>query len=109
MCVSVALFLGNAQKWYGHNAMNFAETLHYFVYWLGTILQGAIIIRILFSWFAPGSSGGPIVRILDDITEPILRPLRRVIPPLGMFDLSPIVAILLVSFVTRLLLAQIPY
>jgi YggT family protein len=36
-----------------------------------------------------------IMRFLIDVTEPLLGPLRRVIPPLGMFDISPIVAFLI--------------
>ncbi|HVA91908.1 MAG TPA: YggT family protein, partial [Chloroflexota bacterium] len=74
-----------------------------------TILTGAIVLRVLFSWFSMGNSGGPIVRLLDDITDPIITPLRRVIPPLGMIDISPLIAILLVQFLTSLLLAQITY
>jgi YggT family protein len=89
--------------------MNVAEVAHLFIYWLGTILTGAIIVRILFSWFSMGNTGGPIVRLLDDITEPILAPFRRVIPPLGMLDISPIIAILLIQFVTNLLAAQFQY
>ncbi len=89
--------------------MNVAEVAHLFIYWLGTILTGAIIVRILFTWFSMGNSGGPIVRLLDDITEPILAPFRRVIPPLGMLDISPIIAILLIQFVTGLLAAQFQY
>jgi YggT family protein len=89
--------------------MNVAEVAHLFIYWLGTILTGAIIVRILFTWFSMGNSGGPIVRLLDDITEPVLAPFRRVIPPLGMLDISPIIAILLIQFVTGLLAAQFPY
>ena len=89
--------------------MNVAEVAHLFIYWLGTILTGAIIVRILFSWFSMGNSGGPIVRLLDDITEPILAPFRRIIPPLGMFDISPIIALLLIQFTTSLVAAQIHY
>jgi YggT family protein len=89
--------------------MNFAEVAHLFIYWLGTILTGAIIVRILFTWFSMGNTGGPIVRLLDDITEPVLAPFRRVIPPLGMLDISPIIAILLIQFVTGLLAAQFQY
>jgi len=89
--------------------MNVAETTHLFIYWLGTILTGAIVIRVLFSWFSMGNSGGPIVRLLDDITNPIITPLRRVIPPLGMIDISPLIAILLIQFLTGILLSQITY
>jgi len=49
----------------------------------------------------------PVVVFLHDITEPILAPIRQFMPRLGMFDLSPMVAIILLSlianFVTRLL------
>ncbi|HXT35208.1 MAG TPA: YggT family protein [Chloroflexota bacterium] len=89
--------------------MNVAETTHLFIYWLGTILTGAIVIRVLFSWFSMGNSGGPIVRLLDDITNPIITPLRRVIPPLGMIDISPLIAIVLIQFLTGILLSQITY
>jgi YggT family protein len=84
------------------------SVLYYFVYWLGTILTGAVLIRVLLSWFSAGGyASGPVVRLLDDITEPILGPLRRVIPPLGMFDLSPIVAIVLIQFIQNLLQSKI--
>jgi YggT family protein len=56
----------------------------------------AIFARIVLSWF-PISPGGPMAAIfsfLYTITEPVLGPLRRVIPPLGGFDLSPIVAVI---------------
>ena len=89
--------------------MNIAEIVYYFIYWLGFVLTGAIIVRVLFSWFAMGggNAGGPVVRLLDDITEPILAPMRRVIPTLGMIDISPIIAILLIQFLTTLILGQI--
>ncbi len=92
--------------------MNIAEVIHLFIYWLSFALTGAIIVRVLFSWFAMGGgagSGGPVLRLLDDVTEPILAPLRRVIPTLGMIDITPIVAIVLINFVTTLILSQITY
>lgn len=81
----------------------------YFVGWLGVILSGAIIIRVLLSWFSAGGgyASGPVIRLLDDVTEPILGPLRRVIPSLGMIDISPIVALLLVQFIANFLQHQI--
>jgi YggT family protein len=56
----------------------------------------AIFGRIVLSWF-PVSPGGPMAAIfsfLYRITEPVLGPIRRVIPPLGGFDLSPIIVII---------------
>ena len=45
--------------------------------------------RMIFSWLPPTSGGtATVARLLYDLTEPVLAPLRRVIPPVGMFDLS---------------------
>ena len=45
--------------------------------------------RMIFSWLPPTSGGtATVARLLYDLTEPVLAPMRRVIPPVGMFDLS---------------------
>ena len=49
-----------------------------------------IIARALMSWFNPNPSN-PIVRLIYVLTEPVLGPIRRVIPPMGGLDLSPLV------------------
>ena len=56
----------------------------------------AIFGRIVLSWFplSPGGAMASIFSFLYTITEPVLGPLRRVIPPMGGFDLSPIVAVI---------------
>ena len=68
--------------------------------------MGAIFIRIIFSWVGMDPRN-PVAIFLHDITEPILSPIRQFMPRLGMLDLSPMVAIILLSliarFVTRLL------
>ena len=66
------------------------------------VLIFAIFARSIISWF-PIDPSGPIVRTLDAITEPILQPLRRVIPRMGMIDLTPLVAILVLVFISRAL------
>lgn len=67
-----------------------------FVEILVTVLTWAIIIRALMSWFNPRGDN-PLVLLLDNITEPILAPLRRIVPRLGMLDITPLVAILLMN------------
>jgi YggT family protein len=69
---------------------------------IGYILYGAlalygllIMIRIIFSW-GQVSYGNRLMRFLVNVTDPLLLPLRRIIPPLGMFDISPIVAFMLI-------------
>jgi len=53
----------------------------------------AIFIRIIFSLLSV-TYANPLMRFLIRITEPLMGPLRRIIPPVGMFDISPIVAFL---------------
>lgn len=53
----------------------------------------AILIQAILSWITPGTYN-PVTSVLFSLTEPVLRPVRRVIPPISGFDLSPLVAIL---------------
>jgi YggT family protein len=58
-----------------------------------------LFLRAVLSWFPesqrPGTAAGQISRVLYDLTEWALRPLRRVIPPAGMFDLSFLVLVII--------------
>jgi YggT family protein len=77
---------------------NLASLINFFF----TVLSIAIIGRALLSWFDPGFRT-PIGKIIYDVTEPVVGPIRRVIPTLGMFDISPIVALLLIRLLATLL------
>jgi len=59
-----------------------------------------ILVRALLSWVSPDPYN-PIVRFLTLVTEPVLRPFRRLLPPhrTGGLDLSPLVVLLLIQFV----------
>lgn len=57
------------------------------------ILAFAIFARAILSWF-PIDRSGPVFDALNAITDPILEPLRRIIPPIGMIDISPMVAMI---------------
>lgn len=70
---------------------------------LVTALTWAIIIRVLLSWIPNLDQGNPLVQLLNQITEPILGPARRIIPPIGGLDISPIVVILALQFLERML------
>jgi YggT family protein len=64
----------------------------------------AIIVRVVLNLL--GRYYGPIADILGDLTEPLLRPVRRVVPPLGILDLSAyIVIVLLIAL--RMILADL--
>jgi YggT family protein len=60
----------------------------------------ALIIYILLSWF-PNARESSFGKLLTKICEPYLEPFRRIIPSLGMIDISPIVAIFLLNFASR--------
>src|SRR4051794_24296017 len=68
------------------DARNFTALLGVILYGLLSIYSLMILVRIIFSWARVGYSN-PIMRILIRTTDPLLDPLRRLIPPLGMFDL----------------------
>ncbi len=67
----------------------------YVLYGMLSLYGLFIMIRIIFSW-GQISYRNRVMRFLSDITDPILMPLRRIVPPLGMFDISPIVAFILI-------------
>jgi len=66
------------------------------------VLTLAIFIRVILSWFSPRPTNILSI-ILNKVTEPLLAPLRRLIPRLGMFDFTPLVAIILLQLIARLL------
>jgi YggT family protein len=68
--------------------------LGFILYGLLSIYILLIVIRIVFSW-GMISYTNRVMRFLVDVTEPLLGPLRRMIPPLGWMDISPLVAILI--------------
>lgn len=62
-----------------------------------------ILGRVLMSWIDPTFSN-PLGRFLYSATEPILAPIRRVLPQTGMIDFSPLIVLLLLGVVLRLVL-----
>ncbi len=74
-----------------------------FISLLFNILSMLILGRVLLSWIDP-MGNMQISQVLRELTEPILGPIRSIMPNIGMIDISPIVAILLLSMISRLLL-----
>ena len=61
-----------------------------------------LFIRVLFTWISPYPTN-PIYRFTYQLTEPVLAPLRRRIPPVSGFDISPVVVWLALLFVVAAL------
>lgn len=78
------------------------DTVISFIHILATVLVVAILIRALMSWVMPNDGTG-LSRVLVDVTEPVLAPIRRVLPPIGGIDFSPILAMVAVQLVGNLL------
>ncbi len=68
------------------------------------LLTFALLVRAFIS-FLPLSPHNPFVRLIYQVTEPILAPLRRYIRPVGMMDFTPVVAMLLLEVVRRVLIS----
>ena len=68
-----------------------------------TLLQLAIFARVIISWIAPSHSTNPIINIIYQMTEPLLSPLRKVIPRVGMFDFTPMIAIIVLALIQGIL------
>lgn len=73
-----------------------------------TIFFYAIIIRTLLSWISP-QTRNDFTQLLVTITEPLLYQIRRILPDLGMFDFSPLIAIILIKAIEILALSLLPF
>jgi YggT family protein len=69
------------------------------------LLWVAILIRALLSWVSPDPSN-PIVQALAAITDPVLQPLRQIMPRTGMIDFTPLVALILLQVLIALVRAS---
>ena len=77
---------------------------HLLVIWTFGLLRVALLVRVLSSWF-PVSPYSPWVRWAYSLSEPILRPLRQIVPNLGMIDITPIIAYFALGLVQSLFLS----
>lgn len=78
---------------------NFIES---FVILLFEVLSLTILGRVLLSWVDP-MGNMRITQILRDLTEPMLAPIRSILPNTAMFDFSPIIAMLLLQAISMLI------
>jgi YggT family protein len=65
------------------------------------ILVLVVIISVFLSYFMDPYH--PVRRGVNSIVEPMLAPIRRVVPPVGMLDFSPLILIVLIQLITRLI------
>lgn len=73
---------------------------------LATVVQlytFLLIARILITWIPNLDPYNPAVQLLSQVTDPVLEPARRLIPPIGMIDISPIVVFIALNFLASML------
>lgn len=80
------------------------------LYDLGQLYVLVLVVRAVLSFFpySIDSPINPVRRFVTVVTEPVLAPFRRIIPPVGMFDLSFLVAFLVVEIIVTQVLARVP-
>lgn len=78
----------------------------YFVDILFEVLTLAILARVMLSWFRVDPYNR-FVQILYQVTEPVLAPFRKIIPPVGMIDITPIVALLVLQIAQRIIVTML--
>ncbi|KUM54897.1 YggT family protein [Rheinheimera sp. EpRS3] len=71
-----------------------------------TLLFWILVIRALLSWFSQGRS--PVEHVMHQLTEPLLRPVRNILPPLGGLDLSVLVVLVGLQFLNILFSSWFP-
>jgi YggT family protein len=92
----VMLWLGGygtmptAAQWLLITVRELAGLLLSYVFW-------AVLIRVILSWVAPDPNN-PFTRVVIQITEPVMAPARKALPPMGGLDLSPIIVLLGIQF-----------
>jgi YggT family protein len=72
---------------------------------LAQFLTLAIIVRAVLSWFPANRTLAPVTAVLNEATDPLLNPIRRRLPLLGGFDLSPLIAIVLIGVIESVVLS----
>ncbi len=77
------------------------------VYSLGRFYSILIIVYVLMSWFPKSGIFEDIYRVLGSVVEPYVGLFRRIIPPLGMVDITPIIALLVLQYLIVPLLVRL--
>ena len=71
-----------------------------------TVFLVAVIIQVILSWISPGQYN-PIIGLVQRLAEPVLKPIRKFIPPIGGLDLSPLFGVLLILVAKMLIVPPI--
>lgn len=68
-----------------------------------TLFQFVLLARVLLSWFPQFDANNPIVRVIYEVTEPVLAPIRQFVGPMSGIDISPLIVILIIFAIQTVL------
>lgn len=74
-----------------------AAILVSFVDLFSLVFTGLLLVRVVLSWVYPHPDTNAFSRVIYELTEPLLAPLRQVLPPMGFIDLAPLAAFFLLQ------------
>ena len=100
----VMLILGRDASVLGLLLLSVVQLLELAIY----VIMFSILILVVLSWIQP-SNYNPVFGLLNSLSAPVMRPARRLVPPLGGLDLSPIVVFLVLGVVLRILIAPLEH
>lgn len=73
------------------------------IYYLLVFFELILLARVLLSWFPNVDRSNPLIQLVFDVTEPVLRPIRDLLPQGMMFDLSPLIVFLIINVLLQIL------
>lgn len=101
----IALFKVVILMYFYFNEWSFSPIFLYYaaltvIYTVGYLIFLILVVQAVLSWIAQSS---PMFSILMQLTDPLIRPIRRIIPPIGMIDISFMIFLLILYFINHLL------
>jgi YggT family protein len=100
----ILLFLGRDPTLAGIMVLAIARLLELLIY----VFMFSIIALVILSWIQP-QTYNPVFGLLNSLSAPVMRPARRMLPPMGGLDLSPILVFLFLGVILRLLVAPLEH
>lgn len=80
------------------------SSILWLIFMVLSAFQFILLVRVILSWVPNLDYTNPLIKLIYDITEPVLAPIRNMLPPMSGFDLSPLVVFLVISVLQRFIM-----
>lgn len=85
------------------------STIFQIIFLVLRLFEVALLGRVILSWFPNVDRSNPLIQLLFDVTEPVLKPVRDMLPQTSMFDFSPLVVFLVIQVLMSILQAAVRF